>query len=128
MEFAIKLFALLIGAQLLKDPIPCDCHKEQNMLVANESNVHLIDFNKNRCKLDLLIDINIDLEDDVFGQFIISVYSSDHGLLDKQMVDGASSIHMREKLMLKKGEKIWIKMTSDDKKSHLVRIISSNYL
>jgi len=127
MTFIAKLAAILLGAHLLQDPEPCKCNSiEQNVIMTGSTTIHLVDYTRKKCGFALDTRLTITPEgSNTFDEITVSVYKSDRELVSKQVVTGTSFVRIQENFVLKKREKVWIEITSNNEgQQYLVSSIS----
>lgn len=128
MTFIAKLAAILLGAHLLQDPEPCKCNSiEQNVMMTGSTTIHLVDYTRKKCgfTLDTRLTITPEEGNSTFDEVIVSVYKSNRELISKQIVTGTSFVRIQENFTLKKHEKVWIEiMSNNNKQQYLVSSIS----
>lgn len=110
MNYLIQALALLIGANTLQDPKPCECtRQEQNILVhpGKDAIVHVYDYNKSKCMALVNARLIIGSEN-MFDEITVSLVSSKRGTISTQVTTGALSIDVKHKFRLRKHEQIWL--------------------
>lgn len=114
MGFIIKLVAIMIGASALEEPKPCNCTPvEQNVVINEKATIHIIDYTRKKCKLDFKTRLVITPDNGVFTEYVISVHSSKSGLLSKQTISGATTVILKDEIIVSRKEKIWIEIVGE---------------
>ena len=96
----------------------CNCNVSQNIMITNQDSIYIKEVSKSKCVADIDLVLKITPEDQsdfLTKEYKIALVSSTRGILFQQTSVGSPQIQIKEKLVSKRKEKIWIQVSSTGK-------------